>query len=155
MNVLTDTLQNMQLIVPSVILVGSSYGEQVKMDESFLNQARKGITWTNNVNGRGTRSIHNHAVTYNIGRHFHTYNTTELCVAWTGFWPWNQQTISRKMQIQTQIPNSNRQLRLGYHHIITQEELQKKWANYWLPYAECVKDLFDSYQKALQSSLII
>ena len=112
-----------------------------------------GIPYFKNFNLRPARSIHNLAVTYDVGRHFWTYNCEELCVFWAGFWPWNSDTLARKTQIQTQIPEHDKQMRRGYHHIKTEQELQEWWSELLLE-SECVRHLVQTHQHMLRTSLI-
>lgn len=70
---------------------------------------------------RLTRQLHNFSNgNYTIGRHS-TLNpkieTKELFILWAGFYPLNEKTLNRKLQIQTKIPNSDIRKGFGKHHI--------------------------------------
>jgi nucleoside-diphosphate-sugar epimerase len=76
-----------------------------------------------NVNWRGGRRyIHKHKNgQYNIGRH-QTYHldvieTNEIFIAWAGFYPWNENMMKRKLQIQTKIPLKDKIIKAGFQHI--------------------------------------
>lgn len=152
-SLLTDTSEPTQYLVPCVALVGSEWGEHIHMDETILDQATTGIPYQKDFNLRAARSIHNHAITYDVGRHFWTFNCEDLCVFWTGYWPWNSHTLARKMQIQTQIPEHDKQMRRGHHHIKTEQEFSEWWRTGWLPKAECVKHMVQQHQHTLKSCL--
>ena len=77
-----------------------------------------------NYNWRfGHRFIHKHKNGhYGTGRHLsHNFfvETNEIYIAWVGFYPWNDYILKRKLQIQTQIPLSDKQLGNGIQHITT------------------------------------
>lgn len=73
----------------------------------------------------------------------------ELLVLWFGFSPWNEQTISRKLGIKTRIPELDRRMGLGYHHLVDFQQLES------MRRAEAIKsrDLRTSstYQRATQA----
>lgn len=153
LHVLNRVVQPEQLLIPSIALVGSTYGEQVIMDETFLDQVSTGIPYWAHFELRAARSMHNHAVKYDVGRHFWTYNCTQLCVCWAGYWPWNAQSLARKTQIQTQIPAHDKQLGRGHHHVKSEQEFQDWWRTDWLPKSECVQHVVQGYQHKLRSHL--
>jgi hypothetical protein len=76
---------------------------------------------------RGYRYIHNfpHG-NYNIGRH-QTYNpsihTNEMHIIWLGFYPLNDHTLKRKMQIQTNIPQFDKDCSAGFQHLFSKEKI--------------------------------
>tara|TARA_R110002020_G_scaffold211556_1_gene417776 strand:+ start:412 stop:1296 length:885 start_codon:yes stop_codon:yes gene_type:complete len=60
---------------------------------------------------------------YTIGRHSsehvkHGYEITSnnMFVAWIGYYPWNQKTLDRKLQIKTQIPEKDIKRNYGLQH---------------------------------------
>ena len=76
---------------------------------------------------RGTRQIHNFPNgNYDIGRHSTRnpcINTTDMYIIWTGYYPLNEQLLNRKLQIQNNIPDTDRREGLGWHHITTRDKL--------------------------------
>ncbi len=152
-NLLNNTSEPTQYLVPSCVLVGSEWGEQIHMDETILDQATTGISYQKDFRLRAARSIHNHAITYDVGRHFWTFNCEDLCVFWAGYWPWNSHTLARKMQIQAQIPEHNKTRGWGIHHIKTEMEISENQLNL-LNNSECIKDLVKAYQNSLRSNLV-
>jgi hypothetical protein len=47
-------------------------------------------------------------------------------VLWYNMSPWTQQTLKRKLQIQTRIPERDKQARLGWQHLTSAEELEEQ-----------------------------
>lgn len=150
-SLLSDTPEPTQWRVPCVALVGDQWGEQFVMDHTLLDHAQWGIHYEHDFRLRAARSIHNYEVMYDVGRHFWDYNTTQLCVAWAGFWPWNAQTVTRKLQIQTQIPDTDKQQHRGIHHLITDAALHEWWKTTWRPKCVDVSTLIQHYQRKLRS----
>ena len=75
---------------------------------------------------RGRRQVHNYPTgSYWIGRHG-TNNpcseTKSLAILWLGYYPWNEITIARKLQIKTHIPDSDVQKGHSYHHFYSREK---------------------------------
>jgi UDP-glucose 4-epimerase len=76
---------------------------------------------------RGTRQIHNFPNgNYGCGRH-NTFNysipTNKAHIIWFGYYPMNENLIKRKLQIQQNIPESDKQMGLGYHHLFSKEKM--------------------------------
>jgi UDP-glucose 4-epimerase len=76
---------------------------------------------------RGNRQIHNYMHgNYGVGRHT-TSNpqttTEEMHLVWLGYYPLNDRLLERKLQIQNNIPQSDRLSGAGYHHIVEKDEL--------------------------------
>lgn len=68
------------------------------------------------------RYLHNHLNgDYSIGRHSTNLPTTDnnipYTIYWYGFAPWNEKLIKRKTQIQSRIPEHNKQAGMGYQHL--------------------------------------
>lgn len=102
----------------------------------------------------GRRFIHKYSNgNYCIGRHktnhINVTETNEIFIVWTGFYPWNEDMLKRKLQIQTRIPMKDKIIRAGYQHItneiisnneaielmkntIQQETIHPKFLNYTL-----------------------
>lgn len=142
-----------QLLIPGLALVGTQFGEQVILDETFLDQATTGIPYSKVFNLRAARSLHCVPVEYDVGRHFWTYDCEDLCVFWAGYWPWNQQVLDRKYQIQTQIPEHDKQVMRGHHHVKSEQEFQEWWSTDWLPLSENIQPLIARYQQLLRANL--
>lgn len=84
---------------------------------------------------RGHRIIHSESkINYGLGRHCHydgDENTnvyrTDAVILWTGFYPCNSEMIKRKLQIQKNIPQTDKDKKLGHQHIVNYEELLKMY----------------------------
>lgn len=79
-----------------------------------------------NVN-RPVRFIHNYPNgKYTVGRHT-THNHTELSkglhIIWLGYYPLNERTLQRKLQIKNNIPEHDRIHGLGSHHLNSREQM--------------------------------
>jgi hypothetical protein len=94
----------------------------------------KGITHFGNLN-RGYRYLHSKScLNYTVGRHLYnnpypTTETTEMCIFHVRVYPWNEEMIKRLLQIQNNIPSSDKINLLGAHHIITLNDAQQSHAN--------------------------
>jgi len=81
------------------------------------------------------RFIHKHSAgDYYIGRHdsYHpnVVHHPDAYVLWFGFSPWNKSMIDRKLFIQTRIPNSYKDMGLGYQHFVDQKKLETMYHNH-------------------------
>jgi hypothetical protein len=80
---------------------------------------------------RGHRILHSsNACNYNYGRHSRLEGIPEsnvfdnsFFILWSQYYPWNDKTIDRKLQIQKNIPQSDKDLLLGHQHIVNYSEL--------------------------------
>ena len=74
---------------------------------------------------RGTRQLHNYPNgKYHMGRH-NTFNpnikTEKAHIIWFGFYPLNENLLKRKLQIQQNIPQSDKDNGFGYQHLFTKD----------------------------------
>jgi len=78
------------------------------------------------------------SIQYKLGRHgvYNGTNETRIFdnlnnffILWTGFYPYNEAIFKRKLQIQYNIPNSDKIQKFGFQHIINYEELKNKFCN--------------------------
>lgn len=72
------------------------------------------------------RGDHGH---YEIGRHgtqLAHHHDAEAYILWWGFAPWPE-CMERKLQIQTRIPQSDKNAGFGFQHIQTEESLTAEW----------------------------
>jgi hypothetical protein len=79
------------------------------------------------VSERGTRQLHNFPNgNYDIGRHS-TYNTSiptnKAHIIWFGFYPMNDQLLKRKLQIQTNMSQSDKDHGFGFQHLYNKETI--------------------------------
>ena len=73
------------------------------------------------------RQLHNFPNgNYHIGRH-NTYNvstsTDKVHLVWFGYYPMNKKILERKLQIQKNIPQKDKDRHLGHHHFVDREQL--------------------------------
>lgn len=76
---------------------------------------------------RFTRQLHNYSNgSYTLGRHSTnnpTISTNEVFIIWLGYYPMNDDLINRKLQIQQNIPQSDKDKGYGFHHLFTLDKL--------------------------------
>jgi UDP-glucose 4-epimerase len=76
---------------------------------------------------RGTRQLHNFSNgNYTVGRHT-TNNicvpTSDVHIIWMGYYPMNNNLMKRKLQIQENIPQGDKDIGFGYHHLFSKDEV--------------------------------
>jgi len=80
-------------------------------------------------NLRGHRNLHNYLTgNYGLGRHtwyLPKENIKGIAILWTGYFPWNQHMIKRKLQIKTHIPESDRLKGYSYNHFWDLQKLEE------------------------------
>ncbi len=71
--------------------------------------------------------VHPHGA-YTPGRHTTVHPgvpyVNGLMLLWFGFSPWTDETLRRKLQIQTRIPESDKKLGRGYQHLVDATKLE-------------------------------
>lgn len=76
---------------------------------------------------RFKRYLHNYQNgNYNIGRHSSNNPSVEtnlLHLVWFGYYPMNDNLLKRKLQIQSKIPESDKNCGFGFHHLFTKEKM--------------------------------
>jgi hypothetical protein len=105
----------------------------INTNPSTIHEFINSIQMLQTNHNRGYRIIHSHQNgNYTLGRHSTMHPSEEsdgLFIIWTGFYPWNEFTIQRKLQIQTQIPESDKRDGKGFQHLWNtdrmEQELQK------------------------------
>jgi hypothetical protein len=126
--------QPQQLLVPSLFFVDCDRDRPVTYDLPLYKQKTDGFSFKKYFSERRARSLHNIPVQYPVpGRHYGNYNTDELAIFYYGWCPFNQETLARKLQIQTQIPLVDRQRNWGFHHITNKETLTYRLENEFIP----------------------
>lgn len=149
--------QPRQLLVPSIFMVDCDRQNTATYDLPLYKQKFDGFTFKDNHQNfleRRSRSLHNIPVHYPAqsthecmapGRHWNTYNTEELVTLYYGWCPFDDAGISRKLQIQTQIPLIDRQRGWGYHHITNKETLTYRLENEFVPRARNIAKEIEQY----------
>jgi len=151
-SLLTDKPQ--QLLIPSIFFVDCDREIEVNYEMPLYNQKTYGFTFENYFIERRARSLHNIYVKYPTyptrecmgpGRHFNMYNTKELAIFYYGWCPFNRQQLKRKLQIQTQIPEIDRQRGWGSHHITDEKTLTYRLENEFIPKSTNLKEVINYY----------
>ncbi len=139
----------------SVVLVDprAAYGRPIDSNVSLVAQCPWGyIDRAHDMRRR--RFLHSHPDGgYHLGRHdtHHPYRfEAESFIVWFGWAPYYQ-VRARKLQIQTRMSQRDRQLGLGFHHIVSEEQLDARWESqsklsgdlrvdehYWQAVARCL-----------------
>jgi len=136
-----------QHIVPSFMLVDKDYVTPYRYEETKPTDF--GIPyWV--WDERAGRSLHNYRVNYpKPGRHYfvtpETYSK-DFLIFHHGWYPMDDLTLNRKLQIQTRIPEYDVNNRLGWHHITTREKLIDKWKTEYLPKVGNHKEYLDKFR---------
>lgn len=85
-------------------------------------------------NNRGYRTLHsNHFMCYHTGRHYihggqgKEVNTNDFLILWCGFYPYNQKFIERKLQIQNNISEHDKNCGNGFQHITNLDTLNNNY----------------------------
>lgn len=137
-NILNDDVEEKQYLIKSLFFVSNPEVEEypdtsIPLHYNIITALDINIP-ENNI--RGTRSIHNHNVVYDTGRHMshgssHPYLTNDLKIFYYGFAPYNEKVLQRKLQIQDRIPQTDKSSGLGFQHVVTREELIYRWKFYY------------------------
>ena len=84
---------------------------------------------------RGVRILHDrNGLDYILGRHNrngtdNNVNCEEGIILWTGYYPFNEDVLKRKLQIKKNIPQSDVVGRLGFHHMVGREQMISQFLN--------------------------
>ena len=153
-SLLTEDEPSKEIYIPSLYFVDSDDYTAVDEDRPLHEQLSYGIDYIDNPNLRKLRCLHNNRVRYIPGRHFSNFeDTTEDFVIFNyGFSPMNEKMISRKLQIQNRIPESDKRKNWGSEHHdgnkgLTEEKLYDMLKNKYRPES---KDLSDKMKKYLE-----
>jgi hypothetical protein len=129
-------------ILPCHTMVDKDPLTQPNHNLSLVEQKPHGIKYnsTPGFKNRRPRCIHKQKnIKYPLGRHYDTDPTTdELEILWYGWSPFNEQTLTRKLQIQTRIPESDKAQGFGREHITTRDRLYHEFYTNYFSKAEVV-----------------
>lgn len=98
----------------------------------------KSIDLIGTTNDRGHRILHSDTqIKYGFGRHNHSVHSSEeniynhglFFILWTKFYPCNRHIFKRKLQIQNNIPQSDKNAGFGYQHITNLPQLLSLYNN--------------------------
>jgi len=103
----------------------NTYDNIANYDELIMNLLNNDVVY--HKDREGARYLHNFSNgKYNAGRH-HSYNhsipTNEAHIIWLGFYPMNDKLLKRKLQIQRNIPQTDKDKGFGFQHLFTKDKL--------------------------------
>ena len=135
-----------EIYVPSIFMIDTDYQNRVaNPDFPLYKQYHHGFSFRDSNQAfleRRSRRLHNTNKPYPTtstvecmapGRHYNMYSQCDLAVLYYGWCPFDNNSIARKLQIQTQIPLIDRQRGWGYHHITNKETLTYRLENEFIP----------------------
>jgi len=92
--------------------------------ELFRNLLNNDIVYHND---RGVRQIHNFQngryTTGRHGTHNRSISTTKAHIVWLGYYPMNDQLLQRKLQIQQNIPQRDKDRGYGFQHLFDKDKM--------------------------------
>ena len=111
--------------IESYIIIPGTHIEP-KDEIEFISQIDKLAYQTE----RGYRTIHSYPNgKYALGRHSSFHTTEEIAslfIVWCGFYPWNEYTIKRKLQIKDKIPDSDKTAGFGHQHLLDKYQMEQE-----------------------------
>lgn len=122
-----------------LIYVGKTYSviHPVPSTPNSLEDFMNGMTHIYSYKyNRGARFLHSDEnLLYTCGRHYHMCDHSKdrdatYYIRWIGFYPWNSHTIHRKLQIQKNIPTSDKLHGYGVQHITNEYLLHSEYETY-------------------------
>lgn len=159
-SILDDDPKQRHYLLPSLFIVDTDYKTQVaNPDFPLYEQYKHGFSFKDSQQHfleRRARSIHNYPFEYPTqstrecmapGRHFNFATTDQLVVLYYGWAPFDQNQLGRKLQIQTQIPNIDRQRGWGFHHITDDQGLEQRLNEKFIPMSRDITEDLDYYVK--------
>ena len=103
-----------------------------------------------NHNDRGVRQLHNYNNgNYTAGRHStknNTIQTNEAHIIWFGYYPLNEKLLKRKLQIQQNIPQRDKDAGFGFQHLFDKNKMltiNNDKATSGIPFEIINKKLYD------------
>jgi hypothetical protein len=151
-SLLTEEMSDKKIFVPSFYFVDTDDNTIVDKNKPLHEQLTNGIDYLDNIGLRKLRCLHNNKVKYIPGRHFLNFeDTTEDFVIFNyGFSPMNDELISRKLQIQNRIPESDKRKNWGSEHHdsnrgLTKEKLYTILETVYRPQSKNLSDKMKKY----------
>lgn len=117
-SLLNEDEGNREIYVPSFYFIDENDETVVEKQKPLYEQLFNGIDFIDDPMIRKLRCLHNHQISYPIGRHFLNFDETskDFVIFNYGFSPMNKQLISRKLQIQHRISESDKRKNWGAEH---------------------------------------
>lgn len=156
-SLLTEDETSKNIYVPSFYFVDKNDTTSVDSSKPLYEQVTNGIDFVDNPMLRKLRCLHNHQVKYVPGRHFSNFDdaTDDFVVFNYGFSPMNEDLISRKLQIQNRIPESDKRKNWGSEHHdnnrgLTAEKLYDILENTYRPQSKDLSKKMKIYLEMLE-----
>ena len=157
-DVLQDFNHEVQYLIASHCMVDMDTEKEPTNDELLVKQKAFGIPPekthhsmhpAHHLAFRRFRSIHNHQVPYGVGRQFgHGPPDINLWPLWYNNCPWNDPMKARKLQIQSQIPEHNKQRGWGFQHLFPIDRMEEDYQA-MKEHADDLSPLFEKYMHHL------
>ena len=138
---LLNNTQDQEITMPCFIMVDAEPEILPSYTKPLIEQKYHGIHYYGrDPLARRPRLIHNKpGVSYPLGRHYPNFNTDKLKVLWYGWSPFNMKALSRKLQIQNRIPESDKARGFGSQHIANENKLNQIFRKDYFPFAVNLK----------------
>ena len=156
-SLLTDEKSPKKIFIPSFYFVDKSDNTVVESNIPLYEQLSNGIDFVDNPMIRKLRCLHNHQIKYVPGRHFSNFDdaTDDFVIFNYGFSPMNEDLISRKLQIQNRIPESDKKKNWGSEHHdnnkgLTAEKLYDILENTYRPQSKDLSKKMKIYLEMLE-----
>ena len=156
-SLLTDEKSPKKIFIPSFYFVDKSDNTVVESNIPLYEQLSNGIDFVDNPMIRKLRCLHNHQIKYVPGRHFSNFDdaTDDFVIFNYGFSPMNEDLISRKLQIQYRIPESDKRKNWGSEHHdnnrgLTAEKLYDILENTYRPQSKDLSKKMKIYLEMLE-----
>ena len=156
-SLLTDEKSPQKIFIPSFYFVDKSDNTVVESNIPLYEQLSNGIDFVDNPMIRKLRCLHNHQIKYVPGRHFSNFDdaTDDFVIFNYGFSPMNEDLISRKLQIQYRIPESDKRKNWGSEHHdnnrgLTAEKLYDILENTYRPQSKDLSKKMKIYLEMLE-----
>lgn len=133
-----------QLLIPSICFFDWNPNGVLDKNQKIWEQKNIGIDYKTDFSIRRARSLHLlQNINYPTGRHFETYNYEELLIFHFANCISSPEMLSRRLQIQYRIPNTDKKNKLGIQHygndgdILTEKTL---YENFYMPKISLLKN---------------
>lgn len=153
-SVLDSWVDPTQLFVPCSHMIDSpdTAGQAADPHTPLHKQRTHGIVYERytpeglSLHSRGCRLLHNYPIEYTLGRHYWEATPYEnRAILWWGFSPYTPELLERKLQIQNNIPLSDKNNSIGWEHICDKAELDKRLA-YFQTFAGDIKEYIERFE---------
>jgi hypothetical protein len=138
--------ENMDFYIPPFIMIDDKNTEFISPDQNrdLITQRTHGVSYKNPefFRFKNSRKLSNYFSNYPLGRHYNSYNTEKFVILWYGFSPFGQDLIKRKLQIQKNIPNSDKEMGFGIHHFVNESDIISQFKS-WQTKTVNLKDYID------------